>query len=405
MHISTAELRALRSRLNDAKKKVLKMARKGEQGWLDLPDDKDMVERVYEIASEKKKFKNCLVIGIGGSDLGARALNKAVRTKNGMKLFFAGGNTDPDELHATLSGLDLKKTLVNIISKSGNTIEPMAAFMIVREALKRKVGRKYGRNIVATTDIKGGSLRELAKKYCWATLPVPENVGGRFSVLSEVGLFPAACAGIDLDLLLRGAQKVRNAFVKELPLKNDACLFAALQYLSYKKHGKKMQVLMPYAEGLRDFGLWYRQLWAESLGKDGKGPTPIAAIGATDQHSQIQLYNDGPNDKTITFIEVKKFEHQTRVPSMANLPKLGYAEGKTLEQIIHAERRGTARALTENSRSNGTLFISRLNEENMGALIMFFEIATAISGELYGINTYDQPGVEAGKIAIENILK
>lgn len=400
MFADRAALRGLRAKLKTAKKTILDQAESGEQGWLMLPEDTVMVKRILAMAKDVSSFTTCLVIGIGGSDLGTRAVYSALGSgKGAMALRFAGANTDPDELHAVLETLDLKKTLVNIISKSGDTIEPMATFLVVREALKKAVGKNYSRHVVATTDERTGTLREMADREGFRTLPVPSNVGGRFSVLCDVSLFPLACAGIDIRGLLKGASAQRAEWT-------SAERFAALQYLAYAKRDRRIHVLMPYSERLREFGFWYRQLWAESLGKDGKGPTPVAAIGATDQHSQIQLYNDGPDDKTVTFIEVEAFDHDLRIPKDAHAPKkLRALGGLSFERIIHAEREATAIALTANTRANGTIRLRNVSCEGLGALIMFFEIATAVSGVLYGINAYDQPGVEAGKKAMHKLLR
>ncbi|MBU1348932.1 glucose-6-phosphate isomerase, partial [Patescibacteria group bacterium] len=204
-----AELRSLARRMEQAKRDVKELSMTGAQGWLSLPDDTGMVRRVMSLAREKRDFSTCLVIGIGGSDLGARCLDMALNGA-GMELAFAGANTDPDELHAILKGLDLKRTFINVISKSGDTIEPMATFFIVRDALIRAVGSKrHAEHIVATTDAESGSLRDLATREGYDTLPVPGNVGGRFSVLSDVGLFPLACAGVDIRRLLQGARQER----------------------------------------------------------------------------------------------------------------------------------------------------------------------------------------------------
>lgn len=412
---TSQNLNKLRPRLSQAKQAVLELAKTNEQGWLKSPDDQVMLKRIQTMAREKKFVKNCLVIGIGGSDLATRALYQALGHANkGVKLYFAGSNTDPDELFAALKSLDLKHTLINIVSKSGNTVEPMLCFFTVLRALKKTVGKNYAQHIVATTDAKNGALRELAEKYRWSALPVPANVGGRFSALTDVSLFPLALARVDIGGLLHGAKNQRDEFVSQAVSHNAPALFAALQYLAYTVHSQKIQVLMPYAQRLHQFGFWYRQLWAESLGKRvGRnnrvvkiGPTPIAALGATDQHSQVQLYNEGPHDKTVTFIEVEKFEHDLEAaPELNEIPGLAYLVGKKFSQIIQIERLATALALNQNNRPNGTIFLPQVNAEHMGGLIMFFELAAAISGELYDINAYDQPGVEAGKRAMHDLMR
>jgi len=411
---SAEEIKAYAPRLAEAKQNLLREWKRKEQGWLGCPDDRRAVDAVIRLAKRKQAFKTCLVLGIGGSDLGARAAFQALKHKaRGMQLVFAGANTDPDELKEILSGLDLKTTLVNIISKSGDTVEPMSAFLIVRDELKKAVGKKFAVHIVATTDAKGGSLRALAKKEGYATLPVPANIGGRFSVLTFVGLFPLACAGIDVKSLLSGAKAIRSQFQTQTPEKNQICLFSLLHVLADRERRQNIHVLMPYGARLQEFGKWYRQIWAESLGKKtdlagdhvNVGPTPIAALGATDQHSQIQLYNEGPNNKVLTFIEISKFASRLSIPASAKQFKsLSYLTGISLQKIIHAERAATAEALRQNRRPNGTLFIPQTDARSLGALFMFFEIATALAGRLYGINPYDQSGVEQGKAEMRRLL-
>jgi len=404
------------ARLAEAKGGVLAEWKSGSQGWLGCPDDKPAVERVQRLAAKKAAFDTCLVLGIGGSDLGARAAHQALKhtAKDGMRLVFAGGNTDPDELQETLSGLDWEKTLINVISKSGDTVEPMSAFLVAREKLIKAVGQKrHAAHIVATTDKERGALRKLAKRFGYDTLPVPDNIGGRFSVLTAVGLFPLACAGIDIKAMLKGAAQTRSAFVKGKRASDEASVFALHQFLADSERRQNIHVLMPYSSRLREIGQWYRQIWAESLGKKTDlagdtvhiGPTPIAALGATDQHSQIQLYNEGPNNKTITFIRVAKFGSGLKVPeSAALLPGLKYLSGTKLQKIIQAELAGTAESLRANKRPNGTLSVPEVSCETVGALFMFFEIATAMAGHLYSVNPYDQPGVEEGKVIARRLL-
>ncbi|MDQ7814801.1 MAG: glucose-6-phosphate isomerase [Patescibacteria group bacterium] len=403
-------------RLNKARKELEKEWKTEQQGWLGCPDSTEDIKAIKAAVKKCAGFKTCLVLGIGGSDLGARAAYQALKPKNSAKnLIFAGANTDPDELAGVLDKLDLKTTLVDIISKSGNTIEPMATFLIVRELMMKRLGKEnFASQIIATTDRSSGALRELADKEGYLTLSVPENIGGRFSVLTPVGLFPLAFAGIDISKMLAGAKDFREGFFREKPENNPAAQFALLQYLADTERRQNIHVLMPYAQALSGMSSWYRQIWAESLGKkhsvDGEtvhvGSTPIAALGATDQHSQIQLYNEGPNNKTVTFIEIGKFAHDYKIPLSAKMIKpLAYVAGKTLQQIIKAERQATAASLADSKRPNSTIHIPEISAGTIGGLFMFFEIATALAGKLYGINPYDQPGVEAGKQAMEKILK
>ncbi len=413
---SKDELAKLAPRLEKSRDTVLKDWESGKQGWLGVPDEAHLADEVQATADFflKKRMKTCLVIGIGGSDLGARAAYAALGSaKGGMRLLFAGGNTDPVELSRVLADLDPRSTVVNIVSKSGDTVEPMASFLVIRDLFRKKLGAKRHReHIVATTDLEKGAMNKLTTEEGYAMLPVPNNIGGRFSVLSPVGLFPLACAGVDIKAMLRGAKQVRDRFVKQDASKNDACAYAALQYLADFHRGQSVQVLMPYSAQLAETGKWFRQLWAESLGKkrspmddEGVGPTPVAALGATDQHSQVQLYMEGPRDKTVTFIEVKNFAADVRIPAGAkDVAPLAYLAGTPLSKIIHAERAATAKALKEAGRPNATLTIPTVSPESLGALFLFFEIATGVAGGLYGIDPYDQPGVEAGKKAMYHLL-
>lgn len=392
----------LSARLAQAKRALLEDWRCGRQAWLGSP------ETCLYAPPPLRRWKTCLVLGIGGSDLGARAAWHALQaSSHGMRLEFLGGNADPDEIAWTLDRIDLKSTLINIISKSGDTIESMSTFFLVRERLIKAVGRRaHAAHIIATTDEHEGSLLAFAQREGYATLPIPQNIGGRFSVLTAVGLFPLVCAGIDTRAMCRGAARIRDAFVKESPQKNDAVRFAALHVHGDVARHQPIHVLMPYSERLRLFGTWYRQLWAESLGKEGRGPTPVAALGATDQHSQLQLYMDGPADKLITFIDVHAFHATVKVPwSARELKPLSYLAGASFGDILHAERAATAHALKKARKPNGTLYIPAVNAETLGSLFMFFQIATGIAGNLYGVNAYDQPGVEAGKRLMRSFLK
>ncbi|MCC7357214.1 glucose-6-phosphate isomerase [Candidatus Uhrbacteria bacterium] len=411
--LASGVFQEMQPRLQYAKKQVINDWKNGHQGWIGCIDDRQIHNRIKALAQKNRRYKTCLVIGIGGSDLGSRAAYQALQCDAvGMKLEFLGANTDPDEIEQVLSRLNLKTTLVNIISKSGNTIEPMVTFAIVWERLQKVVGKKAALQIIATTDQSKGYLHDFAKKQGIEMLPVPQNIGGRFSVLTSVGLFPLACAGISIEQVVNGAKSMRNEILKQKTA-GDAGRFAALHAMAMVMQQRNIHVCMPYHSKLEGFSRWFRQLWAESLGKkydvNGSirniGPTPIASLGATDQHSQIQLYMEGPQDKCITFIEVKNFSSTLKVPTtIKEFPALGFLSGVQVSKIIHAERKATSQALSEAGRPNGTIMLERLDAKNMGALFFFFQFATGIVGSLLDINPYDQPGVEAGKKAMYAIL-
>jgi glucose-6-phosphate isomerase len=396
-----AQWRALLPRLRTAKKAVQVMTRKREQGFLDLPFDHKALAHCKIIAHQL--FRSCtdlVVLGIGGSDLGARMLLAALqdtpaRSSKRLRVHFAGSSTDPTQLARLIPSLNWKKTAINIVSKSGDTVEPMVAFQVLRELLTNTVGQKRARErIVATTDAENGSLNALAKRENYRVLTIPRNVGGRFSVLSSVGLFPAVCAGVDADGLLDGARGIVETFHRATAEENPMMQFAGLQAVAYEQRDQRIQVIMPYSVALQPFGQWVRQLVAESLGKAKSrtkktiyaGFTPVAAVGPEDQHSQLQLYAEGPFDKTITCIEIKRFAVDAKIPTW-----------RSFSNLLHREREATAEALRRVQRANGTLYIPRLDGKSVGELILFYEISVALLGELLNVNAYNQPGVEEMK--------
>ncbi len=406
---TSAQWKALQPKLREAHARVESHRSSGAQGFFDLPFAS--TAKLETLArSVQKQFRHLIVIGIGGSDLGARAIWQALPGEK-MRLHFVS-NPDPDSLAAwrELTRADWKKTAILVVSKSGTTLETMAAFMVLRDWLIAAVGeRAHARQVFVLTEEGHGTLFALAERYGYQVIPHPTNVGGRFSVLSTVGLFPSACGGVSVKRLLSGARSVEAARRRE-GIRHAAVRFAGLHYLAMRHQGKPLHVLMPYADRLSSVAFWYRQLWAESLGKrrggTSVGPTPIAALGAVDQHSQIQLYNEGPADKIVTFLEVEKFSHAVRVPRLwGDVKGVEYVGGLSLQHILHAEREGTAQALAENGRPNGTIRLPSVSPESIGALFMFYELATAYMGELLGVNTYDQPGVEAGKKIARTILE
>ncbi|MFO7895261.1 MAG: glucose-6-phosphate isomerase [Longimicrobiales bacterium] len=391
----------------------------GELGFFALPDRTELIDEIEAFADGPgQAFENVVVLGIGGSALGATALLHALRgpdwnqrSAEGREHFprlFVLDNVDPDTVASLLDRIDVRRTLFNVISKSGTTAETMSQYLVFRERLAEALEDPDGvrRHLVFTTDPEGGVLRQIADDEGVVTLPVPRNVGGRFSVLSAVGLFPAALVGIEIDGLLAGARAMAERCRTAELAQNPAGLFAALQWLADTEAGAPIHVMMPYADRLYSMADWFRQLWAESLGKrvdrDGNevftGPTPVKALGATDQHSQVQLYMEGPFDKTVTFLAVAERERDVPIPEIyGEIDALGYLGGHTLGELLDAERRATAAALAERGRMNMTLTLPRLDEHAIGELLMMLEIATVYAGALYGVDPLDQPGVELGK--------
>jgi glucose-6-phosphate isomerase len=317
-------------------------------------------------------------------------------------------NVDPEGVAARLDSLDPRRTAACVITKSGSTAETMANLLVLLGWMERRAGRSHARRWSAITDPKQGDLLVLARRLGIPTLPVPRNVGGRFSVLTPVGLVPAAFLGIDVDELVAGARAMRRHCWTAAAERNVGVLGAVLLHRLATRRRRSIQVLMPYADALVHLADWYKQLWAESLGKrlDRRGrvvetgQTPVTALGATDQHSQVQLYVEGPHDKVVTFLEVERFRRDVRIPSRhRDLASLGYLGGRTLGELLAAEKKGTELALTEAGRPNFSYLLPTVSAHVLGQLFYLFEFQTALSGELYGIDAFDQPGVEAGKRA------
>lgn len=384
--------------------------------WMNLGYNEETVWLVKEYASlVKDRFENILVLGIGGSALGGIAVTEALlkpywnlltpeQRNNYPRIFFLD-NIDPDQITGLLSLLDLKKTLVNVITKSGSTAETMSQYMIVKDILERELGDDYRKNIVATTDKKTGILRQLSDQEGYKTFVVPDDVGGRFSVFSAVGLLPFALVGIDIDDIINGVKDMDLALKNTDIWENIAAQNALIHYLMDTQRGKKLSVMMPYSSRLKYVSDWYVQLWAESLGKEFNnngekvncGPTPIKALGATDQHSQIQLYNEGPNDKIINFIRVEEFDNVVQIPAIFEYTGIGYLGGKTINDLLNAEADATKVALVDFQKPNVTISLPKINGYYIAQLLYMFEVQTAIAGELYNIDTFNQPGVEQAK--------
>ena len=379
-------------------------------GWVGLPGATEAVEAVEKyVASVPPSFTHAVILGIGGSSLGPRALYSAAYhpmqlldgwKPDGLKLLFMD-NSDPDTIGAILDALDLKTTLFVVMSKSGSTAETASQLMVAWEKAKDLVGDEAARHFVFVTDPAGGDLRALSKELGIATCPVPPDVGGRFSVLSSIGLLPAALAGIDPRKILRGAQDVGRACLEQDLYKNPAALIGASACLLDRDFGRNVHVLWCYADRLADTGLWFRQLWGESLGKmkGGRrvGPTPLDARGATDQHSLLQLVKEGPGDKFVMFVDVKE-RRGLEIPALfGEYGSFSYLGSRGVEELIAFERRGTQLSLERAGVPTMTVMLERVSAESVAALMYIFEVATAVAGYLYGIEPFDQPGVEESK--------
>jgi glucose-6-phosphate isomerase len=417
--ITEKELEDFESTIKKVLRRVKEERAQGKLPFMDLPctstkEIENTVERVLQ-----GEFEDFVLLGIGGSSLGARALKEALihpewnllskERRKGYPRVFIVDNIDPYSFSAVLETINIEKSLFNVVSKSGKTAETISQFLIVKDLLEKAVGGNWRKHIAITTDPLSGPLRKIAREEDIASLSVPQGVGGRFSVLSPVGLFPAAMMGIDISRLLKGAVEIDAYCSSEKIDENIASALSAFYFLTYKKE-KSITVLMPYSDRLLGFGLWWRQLWAESLGKkkqdgDSEGLTPVVAIGATDQHSQLQLYLEGPNNKTITFIELEDYGSGIEIPRSLEHKDFSYLPGNRLEDLIRAELSATRRVLTSNGRPNATLSLSRISPETIGAIIFLYEVVTTSMGYLLDINPFDQPAVEEGKKITREILE
>ena len=417
--VSPKELKALAPRIREITKEMAEQRKAGKLRYRDLPYDSQMIDDVNrEVEHFRDRCDTLVVLGIGGSALGNIALQSALnpwtynlqsdRTRPGPQLFVLD-NVDPDQIKAVVDLITpkIKRTVVNVISKSGETAETASQFILFRDLLQKKLGKRYKENILATTDPSGGTLREIVTAEGYRTLEVPDGVGGRFSVLSAVGLFSAAICGIDIDAMMQGAADMDKR-VKEPDLTaNPAAMIAAIHYI-LNERGKNMSVMMPYSTSLYYLADWFRQLWAESIGKQNglkrknvfTGQTPIKALGATDQHSQVQLYREGPNDKVFTFLEVERFEQKVAIPdSMKHVETLKYLGGSNFQTLLNSEKLATEYALLESQRPTMTVRFPRISAETVGQFLYLYEVATSYMGGLLEINTYDQPAVQLGKDA------
>jgi glucose-6-phosphate isomerase len=321
-------------------------------------------------------------------------------------------NVDPERMAALLDVIDLEHTVFNVITKSGSTSETMSQLLIVTDLLRKRFGADISERIIATTDAEKGNLIKIARREGWKTFIVPDGVGGRFSELCPVGLLAAAVCGIDIRALLMGAAFMDARCAEPDVFANPAYLLAAVQVASMRR-GCNIHVLMPYADGLKYIADWYAQLWAESLGKQfdnaGReiraGQTPVKALGVTDQHSQVQLYTEGPFDKVITFLGVDRYRAQMPIPEgYTDIPDVSFLCGHTQNELIAAEQRATTYAVGKSGHMHSTITLPELNAFTLGQLLFLFEMMTAFAGELLHLNAFDQPGVEEGKNATYALL-
>ena len=414
--ITIAEVERLAGKIKAATQAMEQ--KRGQMQWRDLPHNQaDVIKDILAYTAEMRpKIKALVVFGIGGSALGPIAVQQAIHSpfhnlseklRDGGPKLFVADNIDPATIGQLLDLVDLRDTLFSVVSKSGSTSETMAQFMIIKDILERELGDSAKDHIVCTTDRENGNLIKIAKAEGYKTFYIPSGVGGRFSQLCPVGLLPAAFCGIDIKKLLSGAAYMDELCKNEDLWQNPAYIYAALHYIAMKK-GKNISVMMPYADSLKYISDWYAQLWAESLGKKydnngnvvNVGQTPVKALGVTDQHSQVQLYMEGPFDKVMVFVGVDRFPRDVSIPkSFGDIPSVGFLGGHSLSELLLAEQAATEYALQQSGRMNMTITLPEVNEFTIGQILYMLEVATAFAGELLNIDAFDQPGVEEGKNA------
>lgn len=401
--------------------KVTENSGKGWQEWSTLPyvDESELDELIEYMTGVRNKASAFVVLGIGGSALGpisvVQALlnmrlnelpDSALRAAELPKLYIED-NIDPERMNELIELIDLKTTYFNIITKSGETSETLSQFLVLYDLMKKAVGEEVAaEHFIATTTIGKGTLYNIAQEYGFKTYGVGAGVGGRFSVFSNVGLVPFAVMGIDIKEMLRGARVMTDASKKPDVSANPALLTAFLQ-VEAMKLGANISVMMPYADSLKYMSDFYCQIWAESLGKavdfDGKtvncGQTPVKALGVTDQHSQVQLYTEGPYDKVVTFLAVDKFRKDIIIPDDPNVHFCDFLKGHTMGELLNHERVATEYALKVAGRMSFTIYLPEVTEATVGELLAYYMYQTAFAGALLNIDTFNQPGVEEGKKA------
>jgi len=417
--VAAADLDAAARQHGERLSTLLSERRAGRLGFLDLPDARDTLAQCEAFASARHgRFDSVVVLGIGGSALGTLALHAALspalhnlqRNGHNRPKLYVVDNVDPTMVGGVLRLCNPETAVFNVISKSGSTAETMAQLLLFLEALKAGLGERWREHVVVTTDARAGALRPFAEKNDLPCFTVPDNVGGRFSVLTPVGLLPGALMGWNLRELLAGAAIGRERSLEKDFRKNPAALLAVTHWLLDTRQRCNVHVLFPYSHRLRMLADWQIQLVAESLGKRdaqgrGVGPTPHRAIGATDQHSQVQLFAQGPNDKVYDFLRVERYHDDVQIPhAPRDLAGLEYLEGKTFGQLLDAECRATYLALVEAGRPCSMTTFPEVDARHVGEWLMWQMTATAYAGLLYGVNAFDQPGVEAGKVATYGLM-
>ncbi len=385
----------------------------GSLPLLQVPDQSDDLGPLRDVAGTlMETCSHVVVLGTGGSSLGGQTLNALVDRGFGPpagrpQLIFLD-NVDPDSFSALFTSVDLSRLGVIAISKSGGTAETLCQFAILLHALLREIDEaRLAARVAVITEPKESPLKALAERFRLPTLDHDTGVGGRFSVLTNVGLLPACLAGLDLEALRGGAARVLEDTLSATTAAGAGpAVGAAVSIGLQRANGVTQTILMPYLDRLAHFGLWYRQLWAESLGKDGQGTTPIRAMGTVDQHSQLQLYLAGPWDKMFSVLRMDTKSEGRRVdPELLDDPRLDYLAGRRMGDLLDAEARATADTLIRNGRPTRQILIETLDEDTLGGLFMHFMLETILAAHLLEVNPFDQPAVEEGKVLAREYLE
>jgi len=392
--------------MDDALSAIKEEKKSGRIGYYGLPETSlTVIDELGQYSQTNTllaggKIKDIVIIGIGGSSLGIKAIDSLLAAKNDspVKLHLFE-NSDPINISQTLSTLKKESSLFIVISKSGGTIETTSIFKTVIAHFDLDLDAADKERVMVITDA-GSALSQFAESYSIKQFNIPDNVGGRFSVLSAVGMVPLTLAGYDTKALLNGA----GAFLDRLFAGEEKHLLEKACYYYENAKDLSINVLFSYANDLENLTKWYVQLWGESIGKidstgGSVGMTPIGLIGAVDQHSFLQLVIEGPKDKTVTFINIDDFENDLTIPdiSLKHIEKTDFINGKTFNDLINAQCDATRQSLIDNGVPTDGITISKINEENIGAMIIYYELLTSLTGSMLKINTYDQPGVELGK--------
>jgi len=399
--LGAGELSAVLHRLRPSLDKLRRLHREGSERLLALPALRDDLRALRPVAAQFRRFADVVVLGTGGSSLGGQTLCALAARGASPRMHFMD-NIDPATFEELLGALDLSRTGVIAISKSGETAETLMQFLILLQRLNDQCGRDaLARHCAVLTEPTANALRRLAERERIPCIDHDPEIGGRFSVLTNTGMLPALIAGLDAVAARRGAEVVLHETLAAENPRDSAVAVGAAVVMGLAEHrGLKISVLMSYVDRLASFGLWYRQLWAESLGKEGKGTTPVRALGTVDQHSQLQLYLDGPADKVLTLLMLDQGGRGERVELelTASDPDLAYLSGRTMGDLLEAEQVATAESLMQRGRPTRVIRLRALDEESLGALFMHFLLETLMAADLLGISPFGQPAVEHGKV-------